>query len=84
MRIYMQTQAAENQSPRYYHIHLEQDLFEGWIVTKEWGAQGASGRVVKKYFKTFDEAEKDVINTRDKQLKRGYRTVFAEGQNSPL
>jgi len=83
MRIYMQTLAAENQAPRFYHLHLEQDLFEGWIVTKEWGAQGASGRLLKKYFNTFNDAELEVMNSRDKQIKRGYRVVFIEGQNNP-
>jgi len=79
----MQTPVAENQSPRYYHLHLEKDLFEGWIVTKEWGAQGASGRVLKKYFKTIDEAEDEITISRDKQIKRGYRVVFIEGQTNP-
>ncbi|MDH5256625.1 MAG: WGR domain-containing protein [Gammaproteobacteria bacterium] len=83
MRLYMQTPVAENQPPRYYHLHLEQDLFEGWIVTKEWGAQGSSGRVLKKYFKTIDEAEDEITSSRDKQIKRGYRVVFIEGQNNP-
>ena len=84
MRIYMQTQAVENQPPRYYHLHLEPDLFEGWIVTKEWGAQGASGRLLKKYFKTIDEAEEEMMSARDKQIKRGYRVVFVKGQNNPV
>ena len=79
----MQTQPAENQAPRYYHLHLEKDLFEGWIVTKEWGAQGASGRLLKKYFKSVEEAENEMMSSRDKQIKRGFQVVFVEGQNNP-
>ncbi len=83
MRIYMQTQATENQSPRFYHLHLGPDLLGGWMVIKEWGAQGSPGRVLKKYFKTVDEAEYEIMSSRDKQIKRGYRVVFVKGQPSP-
>jgi len=79
----MQTQAAENQQPRYCHLHLEQDLFGGWIVTKESGAQSGASRVSKKYFETFEEAENETMDNRDKQIKLGYRVVFIEGLNNP-
>lgn len=81
MRIYMQTQIAEDQTPRYYHLHLEPDLFEGWMLTKEWGSQGVSGRIQKKHYQTIEEAEKALMQFRDTQIKRGYRVVFAEGQS---
>jgi len=84
MRIYMQTAASENHQPRFYQLHLGPDLFNGWLLTKEWGAQGSPGRVQKKYFSTPEEAENALIDARDKQIKRGYRVVFMEGQSNPI
>lgn len=82
MRIYMQTPVLENQAPRFYHLHLEPDIFEGWLLTKEWGSQGSPGRVQKKHFKTAEEAEKAMIESRDSQVKKGYKVVFVQGQNN--
>ena len=80
----MQTPATENQLPKYYHLHLEPDMFEGWLLTKEWGSQGSSGRIQKKYFSTIDDAEQALQESRDAQIKRGYRVVFVQGQlNKP-
>jgi len=79
MRIYMQT-VSPNNFPRYYQLHLGPDLFNGWMLTKEWGAQGSPGRVQKKFFENIEDAEKAFQEIRDKQIKRGYRVVFVEGQ----
>lgn len=83
MRIYLQTIPTPDQPPRFYHIHLEPDLFEGWMLTKEWGAQGSSGRVQMKHYDNIQEAESALENIRDAQIKRGYRIVFVEGQSNP-
>ena len=79
----MQTAAALGHSPKFYQIHLEPDILEGWMLTKEWGFQGSPGRIQMKHFKTIDEAENAFEDSRDTQIKRGYRIVFAEGQPSP-
>lgn len=79
----MQTIPAENQVPRFYHLHLEPDLFEGWMLTKEWGAQGSAGRVQKKHFADIEKAEAELLSLRDSQIKRGYKVVFVEGQINP-
>jgi len=83
MRIYMQTRASEDHAPKFYHIHLDKDLLDGWNVVKEWGAQGSPGRVLKKHFQQIHDAENEALVTRDKQIKKGYRVVFIEGQNKP-
>ncbi len=80
MRIYLQTPAIWNQPLRYYHLHLEQDLFAGWLLTKEWGFQGSPGNVRKKHFDSIEEAEKILMASRDSQIKKGYRIVFVQGQ----
>jgi len=79
----MQTSPNAGQAPRFYHLHLEPDLFEGWMLTKESGAQGSKGRVQMTHFKDIDEAEKTFEKLRDAQIKRGYRIVFVEGQANP-
>ena len=43
MRIYMQTPVGEDAAPRYYHLHLQEDLLEGWTLVRESGRQGSSG-----------------------------------------
>lgn len=83
MRIYMQSAPQDGQFPRFYQIHIEPDLLEGWLVVKEWGYQGAAGRVKKDHFKTLENAEQDALLTRDNQIKRGYRVVFVQGDRVP-
>ncbi len=79
MRIYMQTPAIENKPPRFYHLHLQEDLLEGWTLVTETGYQGASGRVKKSFFSNRDDAIESLILMRDQQAAKGYRTVFSEG-----
>ncbi len=80
MRIYMQMPSTEDKAPRFYQIHLQPDLLEGWSLVKEWGYQGVGGRVTKEHFLDRYDAEEAMMATRDTQLKRGYRVVFMEGQ----
>ncbi|MDH5544861.1 MAG: WGR domain-containing protein [Gammaproteobacteria bacterium] len=79
----MQSATVENQLPRFYQIHLEQDLLEGWLVVKEWGHQGSPGRVKREHYTSKDEAEKAALESRDSQIKRGYRVVFVQGERFP-
>ena len=83
MRIYMQTIPNTGQTPKFFHLHLEPDLFEGWILTKESGAQGSKGRVKMTHFKDINDAENTFEKLRDAQIKRGYQIVFIEGQTNP-
>ena len=79
MRIYMQTQPGSEGAPRYYHLFLQEDLLEGWTLVKESGNQGSSGRLQRVHFSTRDEAQEALEKARDAQIKRGYRVVFAKG-----
>jgi predicted DNA-binding WGR domain protein len=83
MRIYMQTAATEDKAPRYYHLHLQKDLLEGWSLIREWGYQGAAGRVRREHFTGREQAQQALLKLRDEQLKRGYRIVFIQGQDKP-
>lgn len=83
MRIYMQTPVGADAAPRYYHLHLQEDLLEGWTLVREWGYQGSGGRVVREHFPAREQAENALLKVRDEQLKRGYRVVFIQGLEQP-
>lgn len=79
MRIYMQMPPTDETAPRFFHLHLQEDLIEGWTLVKESGYQGSAGRVRKEHYARRDDAEAALMRARDAQLRRGYRVVFAEG-----
>ena len=80
MRIYMQIPPAGDKAPRFYHLHLQEDLLEGWSLIREWGYQGARGRVAREQFPDRESAESALIRIRDEQISRGYRVVFMQAQ----
>ena len=79
MRIYMQTQYSPGQPLRFYHLHLQPDLLDGWTLIRESGVQGLRGQTRQQYFEQRSDAEQALIGWRDKQIKKGYRVVFREG-----
>jgi predicted DNA-binding WGR domain protein len=78
MRIYMQIPPESDKAPRYYHLHMQEDLLEGWTLICEWGFQGAAGRVKKEHFLDREAAEAALMRTRDEQIKRGFLVVFMQ------
>ena len=76
----MQIPPQGQQPPRYYHLHLQEDLLEGWTLIREWGYQGSGGRVLREQYANREEAEAALIRVRDEQLKRGYQVVFMQAQ----
>ena len=83
MRIYMQTPVVEGEPLRFYHLMLQKDLLEGWVIIREWGYQGSRGRIRRDIFRDYDEAQRTLLGIRDAQLKRGFRVVFMSG-SEPL
>jgi hypothetical protein len=83
MRIYMQTPVIGNYPPRFYHLILQKELIEGWTIVKESGYQGSPGRVRREHYDDRESAQAALVATRDSLLKRGYRIVFARGQELP-
>jgi predicted DNA-binding WGR domain protein len=69
MRIYMQIPPEGDKAPRYYHLHLQEDLL-----------QGTRGRLKRENFADRETAEEALLRARDDQLKRGYRVVFMQAQ----
>ena len=83
MRIYLQTPYSGERPPRFYHLFLQEDLLGGWSLVKEWGFQGASGRVQREHFESKEEALDALLCTRDQQIQRGYRVMFFQGEGAP-
>lgn len=85
MRIYMQQLPTEaGRAPRFLHLHIQEDLIDGWNLVKETGYQGSSGKVTRTHFNDAEAATEAMLAERDRQLKRSYRVVFVEGQGSAL
>ena len=80
MRIYMQIPPSDAGAPKFYHLHLQEDLLGGWTLVREWGFQGAGGRVVKDHYPDRDSAEAAMFGIRDAQLEKGYRIVFMQAR----
>jgi predicted DNA-binding WGR domain protein len=80
MRIYMQIPPEGDKAPRYYHLHLQEDLLEGWTLIREWGYQGASGRIKREHFDNQTAAQAAMLKIRDEQIKRGFQVVFMQAQ----
>lgn len=83
MRIYLQTPPTAEGATRFYHLFLQQDLLGGWSLVKEWGFQGASGRVQREYYPSRDAAADAMLQARDQQLKHGYIIMFMQGEGVP-
>lgn len=83
MRIYMQIPQSDQRPPRYYHLHLQKDLLDGWSLVREWGYQGSGGRVRNDHFPDYDSAQQAMLKLRDEQLRRGYQVVFVKGVDHP-
>jgi predicted DNA-binding WGR domain protein len=78
MRLYMQIPPEGDKAPRYYHLHLQEDLIDGWTLIREWGYQGAAGRLRKEHYPDREAAEAALVKVRDEQIRRGYRVVFIQ------
>jgi predicted DNA-binding WGR domain protein len=83
MRLYLQTLPAAAEAPRYVQIVLEQDLLGGWTLYRETGTQGGKATLKREQFLESEAAIAAFEKTRDAQLKRGYRVMFAKGQDGP-
>ena len=80
MRIYMQTAYIDNKPIRYYQLILERDLLGGWSLIRESGQQGGTGRVTREHYTDLDTAQTALEKLRNRQLNRGYKVVFIQGQ----
>ncbi len=76
----MQATEEDNKAPRYCQFLLEQELFGGWALVKEWGRQGIRRQVKKDLFETLDAAQMALFAGRDAQIRNGFKVVFVQGE----
>ncbi|MET0934703.1 MAG: WGR domain-containing protein [Luteibacter sp.] len=83
MRIYMQTMPdAGAEAPRYFQISLEQDLLGGWTLYRESGVQGGKATLKREVYLERDAALAAFEKARDAQIKKGFKVMFSQGQES--
>ena len=82
MRIYMQTKPVADEAPRYYQLVLEQDLLGGWTLYREWGHQGGRASLKREVYLERDAALAAFEKARDAQIKKGFKVMFSQGQES--
>jgi predicted DNA-binding WGR domain protein len=83
MRLFMQTQPAGAEPPRYYQIVLQQDLLGGWTLFREWGQQGSRASSKREVYLERDEALAAFEHARDLQLRKGFHVMFSQGFDGP-
>ena len=79
----MQTKPGANESPRYFHLILQQDLLGGWMLIREWGQQGGRASLKREVFLERDAAEQALMGYRDAQIRKGFHVMFAQGADAP-
>ena len=83
MRVYMQTPPGPDGPPRFYQLILTRDLVDGWTLIREWGQAGSPGRSKRDHFPDYSSAAQALERLREAQIRRGYRTMFIEGESGP-
>ncbi|QWT18432.1 WGR domain-containing protein [Bacillus sp. NP157] len=79
----MQTMpAAGNEAPRYAQLTLEQDLLGGWTLYRESGTQGGKATLKRDVYLERDAALAAFEKARDAQIKKGFKVMFSQGQES--
>jgi predicted DNA-binding WGR domain protein len=66
MRLFMQTQPAGADAPRYYQLVLQQDLLGGLTLFREWGQQGSRASSKREVYLERDAALNAFESARDK------------------
>ena len=79
MRIYLQLPSIDGKEPKFCHLHLQEDLIQGWNFIREQGNQGRSGKITRQHFDSHDDALDALMKAKDNAISRGFKMVFAEG-----
>jgi len=81
MRIYLQTDHSESRNLRFVHLLLQEELMGGWTLIRESGKQGSPGTIKREHFENQGDAMDAMMKWRDKNIKRGYRVAFVQGDS---
>lgn len=82
MRIYLQSDHNESGNLRFVHLILQEDLVGGWTLIRESGKQGSPGTIKREHFEDQNDAIEAMLKWRDKNIQRGYRIAFVQGDSN--
>ena len=61
---------------RYYCVHLQQDLFGCWVLTRVWGRKGSRrGRIIHTLVDTQITGERSIARIARQRTRHEYRLV---------
>lgn len=62
---------------RYYEVHLQQDLWGSWVLTRIWGRRGtALGQIRPVPCASYAEAIRQLTVVQGQRKRRGYEPVM--------
>ena len=60
---------------RYYHVHLDRDLFGDWTLCKVWGGlHSRRGRMHRSGVPSYDAGVRAIEDIRARRTHRGYQS----------
>lgn len=83
MRIFMQRPPASGEPPRFFQLTLQQDLFGGWTLVREWGQMGMRASSKRVMYMDQEQAEAALEALRSQQTERGFQVMFTRGADAP-
>jgi len=61
---------------RYYEVHVVQDLWGGWVLTRIWGRRGSAlGQIRRAPCESYAEALEKLARVEKRRAQRGYAVV---------
>lgn len=61
---------------RYYEVHLHQDLWEQWVLTRVWGRRGSAlGQVRNMPCDSYEDGLAWLEQVERRRVQRGYSAV---------
>jgi predicted DNA-binding WGR domain protein len=62
---------------RFYHLRVEQTLFGGWALIREWGRIGSRrGQTLEEWFDDAEPAEVALLKLEATKRRKGYGTAI--------
>ena len=79
----MQRPPAGGEPPRFFQLTLQQDLFGGWTLLREWGQMGMRTSSKRSMYLDQEQAEAALESLRAQQTERGFQVMFTRGADAP-
>ena len=68
---------------RFYHLRVEQTLFGGWAVIREWGRIGnRKGQTLEEWFEAAEPAKAALQKLAAAKRRKGYASKIGAGESS--